>query len=93
MRRVFLLLVFSSLLSFCVGNLANDVSTIISNLTTGYDKMVRPNYGGIPVTCGVTLYILSISELSHTNMDFSFDMYFRQFWQDPRLAFEATPSL
>ena len=22
-------------------------------------------------------------------MDFSFDMYFRQFWNDPRLVFEA----
>ena len=93
MLAVFLLCLFSNLPGFCVGNLANDVSAIISNLTTSYDKMIRPNYGEKPVTLGVTLYILSISELSHTNMDFSFDMYFRQYWQDPRLAFERRPSL
>ena len=59
----------------------------------GYDKRVRPNYGGIPVTVGVTLYILSIGDLSEKFMDFTFDMYFRQFWHDPRLAFERAPGL
>merc|ERR1719410_1706711 len=53
----------------------------------GYDKRVRPNYGGIPVTVGVSLYILSIGDLSEKYMDFTFDMYFRQFWHDPRLSF------
>ena len=38
-----------------------------------------------------TLYNLSISELSHTNMDFHL-MYLRQFWHDPRLAFGQSPS-
>ena len=78
-------------LSFCNGYWFNkklsgeDFSEIITNLTTGYDKRVRPNYGGIPVTVGVSLYLLSISELSEKNMDFTFDMYFRQYWHDPRL--------
>ena len=70
MRGVFLISLFSNLLNFCVGNLDNDISTIISNLTTGYNRLERPNYGEKPVTVGLTLYILSISELSHTNMDF-----------------------
>ena len=43
----------------------------------GYDRRVRPNYGGPPVTVGVTLYVLSIGELSEKFMDFTFDMYFR----------------
>ena len=78
-------------------------------------EQVRPNYGGIPVTVGVTLYILSIGDLSEKvwfwwsilsyfdsdlnfdfwhwsltlkDMDFTFDMYFRQFWTDPRLSFD-----
>merc|ERR1712013_644278 len=55
--------------------------------------MGRPNYGGIPVTVGVSLYILSIGDLSEKFMDFTFDMYFRQFWHDPRLAFEQRPNL
>lgn len=91
---IFLLCLLSFLLSFCGGSWSyntpsgDKVSAIINNLTTGYDKRVRPNYGGIPVTVGVSLYLLSISELSEKNMDFTFDMYFRQFWHDPRLAFD-----
>ena len=45
---------------------------------------MRPNYGGQPVTVGVTLYVLSVGDLSEKFMDFTFDMYFRQFWIDPR---------
>ena len=37
---------------------------------------------------GVTLYILSIGDLSEKFMDFTFDMYFRQFWTDPRYPTE-----
>ena len=59
----------------------------------GYDRRVRPNYGGPPVTVGVTLYVLSIGELSEKFMDFTFDMYFRQFWTDPRLSFERSENL
>jgi len=102
MRRIFLLSLLSSLLSNCSCNWDNvfvndvtgdNVSAILNQMTIGYDKRVRPNYGGIPVTVGVSLYILSISELSEPNMDFTFDMYFRQFWHDPRLAFEHDPRL
>ena len=65
-------------------------AVIINNLVylsyfqVGYDRRVRPNYGGQPVTVGVTLYVLSIGDLSEKFMDFTFDMYFRQFWTDPR---------
>ena len=64
-----------------------NVSYLLNNFQIGYDRRVRPNYGGIPVTVGVTLYILSIGDLSEKFMDFTFDMYFRQFWSDPRLSF------
>jgi len=36
----------------------------------------------------VTLYVLSVGEISEKFMDFTFDMYFRQFWVDDRLKFE-----
>ena len=45
------------------------------------------------MTVGVSLYILSIGDLSEKFMDFTFDMYFRQFWTDPRLSFDRQPSL
>ena len=98
MKYVFLL--FSFLLNFCVGNdlsgddiSGDDLSAILTNLTSGYDKRIRPNYGGIPVTVEVSLFILSIIELSEKNMDFTFNMYFRQRWNDPRLAFQQKSSL
>jgi len=72
---------------------AVNISAILNQFMVGYDKRVRPNYGGIPVTVGVSLYILSIGDLSEKFMDFTFDMYFRQFWHDPRLAFEQRPNL
>ena len=67
---------------------AVNISYILNSFQIGYDRRVRPNYGGIPVTVGVTLYILSIGDLSEKDMDFTFDMYFRQFWTDPRLSFD-----
>jgi len=102
MRRILLLSLFASLLSNCSCIMEPDfvneftgvnVSAILNQMAIGYDKRIRPNYGGIPVTVGVSLYILSISELSEANMDFTFDMYFRQFWHDPRLAFEQRSTL
>ena len=61
-----------------------NISNLLNSFQIGYDRRVRPNYGGIPVTVGVSLYILSIGDLSEKFMDFTFDMYFRQFWTDPR---------
>ena len=72
---------------------AVNISAILNQFMVGYDKRVRPNYGGIPVTVGVSLYILSIGDLSEKFMDFTFDMYFRQFWHDPRLMFDRRPGL
>ena len=70
-----------------------NISAILNQFMVGYDKRVRPNYGGVPVTVGVSLYILSIGDLSEKYMDFTFDMYFRQFWKDPRLSFDERPNL
>ena len=70
-----------------------NISNLLNSFQIGYDRRVRPNYGGILVTVGVTLYVLSIGELSEKFMDFTFDMYFRQFWMDPRLAFDKQPDL
>ena len=43
--------------------------------------------GGIPVTVGVTMFILSIGDLSEKFMDFTFDMYFRQVDRNIDLVF------
>ncbi|KAL7642734.1 UNVERIFIED_CONTAM: hypothetical protein RMT77_007299 [Armadillidium vulgare] len=64
-----------------------NISAILDSLQTGYDKRIRPNYGGSHVDVGITMHILSISSLSEVQMDFTLDFYFRQHWGDPRLAF------
>ena len=56
-------------------------------LTSEFDLLL---FTGDPVTVGVTLYILSIGDLSEKFMDFTFDMYFRQFWSDNRLRFNGS---
>ncbi|KAL5293233.1 Rdl family protein [Megaselia abdita] len=72
------------------GSMLGDVniSAILDSFSVSYDKRVRPNYGGPPVEVGVTMYVLSISSLSEVKMDFTLDFYFRQFWTDPRLAYQ-----
>ena len=80
---ILLSLPLTSLLNITAASSLN-ISSILNSFQIGYDRRVRPNYGGAPVTVGVTLYILSIGDLSEKFMDFTFDMYFRQFWTDPR---------
>ncbi|GBM03551.1 Gamma-aminobutyric acid receptor subunit beta [Araneus ventricosus] len=53
----------------------------------GYDKRVRPNYGGPPLIVSVTMFILSISSVSEVLMDFTLDFYICQAWTDDRLSF------
>ncbi|CAG0888026.1 unnamed protein product [Cyprideis torosa] len=64
-----------------------NITNLLDGLQKGYDKRIRPNYGGPPVDVGVTMYVLSISSLSEVEMDFTLDFYFRQYWHDRRLAY------
>jgi len=74
--------------------LGKSISKILNSFfVSGYDKRVRPNYGGKPVEVGVTMFIISISTVSEVNMDFTCDFYFRQAWQDPRLSFKKTKDI
>ncbi|XP_042862850.1 gamma-aminobutyric acid receptor subunit beta-like isoform X4 [Penaeus japonicus] len=45
-----------------------NISAILDSLQTGYDKRIRPNYGGSHVDVGITMHILSISSLSEVQM-------------------------
>ncbi|XP_021947667.1 gamma-aminobutyric acid receptor subunit beta isoform X1 [Folsomia candida] len=67
--------------------LSRNITAILDAFSANYDKRVRPNYGGEPVSVGVTMYVLSISSISEVLMDFTLDFYFRQMWSDNRLSF------
>jgi len=58
---------------------------ILDELLRGYDKRFRPNLGGEAVDVSLSLYIINVLEVR--NHEVTFDMYFRQYWKDPRLSF------
>ncbi|XP_063147377.1 gamma-aminobutyric acid receptor subunit pi [Candoia aspera] len=62
------------------------------NLTKGYNRYLRPNFGGKPVTIAMTLDVASISSISESDMDYTATIYLRQRWTDPRLVFQGNRS-
>lgn len=68
---------------------ADAFTSVLESLENGYDKRIRPNYGEAPVKVGSTVYILQLIDVNEMNPDYTMQLYFRQFWNDPRLAFNA----
>merc|ERR550519_743323 len=66
-----------------------DLPLILQQMMVDYSLDFRPNVWGPPMTVGLSIYILSIQELPANQVDIN--MYFRVFWQDPRLAFAERP--
>ncbi|XP_071951834.1 gamma-aminobutyric acid receptor subunit beta-3-like isoform X2 [Antedon mediterranea] len=71
-------------------HLLNNASEILNTLLDGYDKRLRPHYGGKRVNVQISMYIYNIGPISETNMEYTMDLYFRQQWNDPRLAFDGS---
>ncbi|XP_039622452.1 gamma-aminobutyric acid receptor subunit beta-4 isoform X2 [Polypterus senegalus] len=65
------------------------VKKTVDNLLKGYDIRLRPDFGGPPVTVGMSINIASIDAISEVNMDYTITMYFQQSWRDKRLAYTA----
>ncbi|KAL1435640.1 hypothetical protein MTO96_001511 [Rhipicephalus appendiculatus] len=67
---------------------SNILNTIFDK--NAYDNGVRPPTinGTGPVRVDVNMFVLSIPEVSEKNMDYTIQVYFRQSWLDPRLAFD-----
>ncbi|XP_068061529.1 gamma-aminobutyric acid receptor subunit pi-like isoform X3 [Anomalospiza imberbis] len=62
------------------------------NLTMGYNKYLRPYFGGEPVQIAMSLDITSISSISESDMDYTATISLRQRWTDPRLVFHGNKS-
>ncbi|KAI1694210.1 neurotransmitter-gated ion-channel ligand binding domain-containing protein [Ditylenchus destructor] len=69
--------------------LEKNVSKILDALIASHDRRIRPNYGGAPTEVNVSLLVITISAVSEVSMDYTIDLYIRQFWRDPRLAFDT----
>ncbi|EYC05823.1 hypothetical protein Y032_0080g1380 [Ancylostoma ceylanicum] len=66
---------------------------IKSTLSQSYDMRIRPpNYDengrNGPVVIDVQCYVRSMSNIDFVRMEYSMQLTFRQFWRDPRLAYE-----
>ncbi|CAB3402958.1 unnamed protein product [Caenorhabditis bovis] len=70
-------------------NLESNVTRLLDKLIASHDRRIRPNYGGPPIEVNITLHISSISAISEVSMDYTLDLYIRQIWKDPRLAWES----
>ncbi|KAF7637852.1 hypothetical protein Mgra_00002828, partial [Meloidogyne graminicola] len=70
-------------------NLETNMTRILNALIASHDRRIRPNFGGPPTIVNVTIHIITISAISEVSMDYTLDLYLRQFWHDSRLAFKA----
>ncbi|XP_072125846.1 glycine receptor subunit alpha-4-like [Mobula birostris] len=59
--------------------------------TSGYDARIRPNFKGPPVNVTCNIFINSFSSVTETTMDYRLNVFLRQQWNDPRLAYSEYP--
>ncbi|XP_032628088.1 glycine receptor subunit alpha-4 isoform X1 [Chelonoidis abingdonii] len=59
--------------------------------TSGYDARIRPNFKGLPVNVTCNIFINSFGSVTETTMDYRVNVFLRQQWNDPRLAYREYP--
>ncbi|XP_043913062.1 glycine receptor subunit alpha-4-like [Protopterus annectens] len=59
--------------------------------TSGYDARIRPNFKGPPVNVTCNIFINSFGSVTETTMDYRVNVFLRQQWSDPRLAYSEYP--
>ncbi|XP_056443329.1 glycine receptor subunit alpha-3 [Gadus chalcogrammus] len=59
--------------------------------TSGYDARIRPNFKGPAVNVSCNIFINSFGSIAETTMDYRVNIFLRQQWNDPRLAFTEYP--
>uniref|UniRef100_UPI00398E84C7 glycine receptor subunit alpha-2 isoform X2 n=1 Tax=Pristiophorus japonicus TaxID=55135 RepID=UPI00398E84C7 len=59
--------------------------------TSGYDARIRPNFKGPPVNVTCNIFINSFGSIAETTMDYRVNIFLRQAWNDPRLAYSEYP--
>ncbi|XP_059152298.1 gamma-aminobutyric acid receptor alpha-like [Physella acuta] len=72
------------------GKTATNISFVLDSLLEGYDKRLRPGFGGEAVTVNADLSLRSMGPISELDMIYTLDCYFRQRWIDQRLAMNVS---
>jgi len=67
----------------------------LEKLVENYDKRVRPFAGEKAAQVNISLYVLNIPYINFGKhgMEMTLDMYYRQFWDDPRLKIDKSLNL
>ncbi|XP_070535221.1 glycine receptor subunit alpha-2-like [Ptychodera flava] len=65
-------------------------SSLLTELKKGQDNQIRPQAGASPVDLKVNLYVASFNSVTETDMEYSITIYYRQFWNDPRLRHNSS---
>ncbi|CAH1264589.1 GABRB3 [Branchiostoma lanceolatum] len=65
-------------------------TSAIENLLKGYDRNLRPNFGGPAVDVLVSMQIASIDQISEVDLDYTITVFLRQYWRDNRLQYTGT---
>ncbi|XP_050962054.1 glycine receptor subunit alpha-3 isoform X1 [Labeo rohita] len=76
------------------GGTASSPSDFLDKLmgrTSGYDARIRPNFKGPPVNVTCNIFINSFGSIAETTMDYRVNIFLRQQWNDPRLAYSEYP--
>mmetsp|Transcript_19697 Transcript_19697/g.64047 ORF Transcript_19697/g.64047 Transcript_19697/m.64047 type:complete len:696 (-) Transcript_19697:120-2207(-) len=68
------------------------VAQIQAHLLQGYDKQSRPDAVGVPTMVDQQFYLTSLFGMDQVNMQISVMMYWRLYWDDPRLAYDHLDS-
>ncbi|XP_070534363.1 glycine receptor subunit alpha-2-like [Ptychodera flava] len=66
-------------------------ASILKKLLDGYndiDRLTRPNAGGKVDVISISLNVETLHSISEGRMDYSMTVYYRQYWNDPRLRFD-----
>uniref|UniRef100_UPI00358E757D glycine receptor subunit alpha-2 n=1 Tax=Myxine glutinosa TaxID=7769 RepID=UPI00358E757D len=58
---------------------------------SNYDARIRPNFKGPPVNVTCNIFINSFGSIAETTMDYRLNIFLRQQWNDPRLAYLEYP--
>lgn len=59
--------------------------------TSEYDARIRPNFKGPAVNVTCNIFINSFGSITETTMDYMLNVFLRQKWNDPRLAYSEYP--
>ena len=71
-----------------IREMMSNTSNLLTSVFSSYDLLRRPQVEE-PLSVTVSIYVYSIGPISEKEMVYTIDCYFRQYWQDERLEFNA----